>query len=505
MALRSLSIGWCILMCTLAPATAHQVQLGVEQGLDVDSNSFASSLDPITDGLYRLTPVFTLEQPDSEFTYFVKYRPIYSAYFRTDGVNGVDHSLRASASHQLDPRDVLRFQANFLRVRGIRSTTLTGATGETEVVPTILGTTQRFDANLSIDHNFSARSVGSLALRYDRSDYDDSLNVPNQAYGARTQITRALSQRLVAGLNLDARYRAFEEVGGSPASYTTVLNANLIADLQITNNLSLKLSGGPAGVLARQSEPAPRLVSRWSPVFFDRLACPVGPCGRVWGPDPTMTSSCGTSFGDPILDLCRLTSGPVTNVAGFPGEIVAVPVDPDQKVFGLSTESLTYFVNASLTRRFRTGYLEASFARNEDAAAGIGTSTIATSGQFAFAWRASDLWTVRVSGSYMVRESVSQFPFTQVSAKASTVPLASGDLLAEANELVAVFARQTFRQEIGILDVGLLRNLTEHSRLRFRFRYYNQSRDISTSDRTRGFEKFVGGVSYVYEFDAYKL
>lgn len=494
-------------MCTLAPAKAHQVQIGVEQGVDVQSNAFGSRVSPVTDGRYRLIPVVTLEQPDSDFTYFLRYRPIYSGYFRSDGINGVDHQIRATSSYQFDARDIIRLESNFFRARGIRSNTFTDAAGQLDSIPTLAGTTQRFDAELSLDHAFSSRTTGTMGVRYNRWDYSDSSNVDNQGYGARLQLTHAPTARWSVGANVDGRYRTFDETGLSPASFSTVINANLIAEIQLTDRLSFEASGGPAGVFSRQSEPGPRLVSRWSPVLFDPVLCPVGPCGRLWGPDPAMTSNCTLStFGIPVLEGCRLTAGPVTTVPGFPDDIVAVSVDPAQNVFGRSDESLTYFVSVRVVQRLRTGQIEASFTRNEDAVAGIGSSTIVNLGRVGFSYTPSDYWTFQAYGTYSVRESVSRLPTTQVSARASAETVTPGGaFLAEAGPIVAGFALRDFRQEIGIAEASLLRRLSDHSRLRFMFQYYNQTSAAPGFGGEVGLDRFTGGIFYVYEFDPYKF
>jgi hypothetical protein len=218
-----------------------------------------------------------------------------------------------------------------------------------------------------------------------------------------------------------------------------------------------------------------------------------------------VTTECGTSLGVPILDSCRLTGAPVTTVPGFPTDVVAVPLDPSDSVFGRSFDTATYFVSVNLTRRMRRGSVYLSFVRNEDARGGIGVSTIINDARVGFTYRPSDYWTLRAFGSYITRESVAQFPLTQVSARASAERASpGGPFLAEADAVVASFARQGFQQEIGIVDVTLLRQLTERSRLRFRFRYYNQSRDVA-SGAERAFQKFLGGVFYDFQFDAFKL
>lgn len=493
-------------MCTVASARAQEVQFGIDQGIDVTSNVLNSVFDPMTDGFYRITPSVAVRRPESDFTFTLEYRPTISAYFRTNDINGVDHYLLGRSRYQFNARDALKLRANFIRVRGIRSNTFTDLLGQTQVIPTQLGTTQRFDTELSLEHGFSARTLGQVGVEYDRWDYSVPDRVGNQGLGANGRLLYAFSSRFTVGLDVDARYRSFEETTTAPGSYSTVLNANAVASIQVADKTRLELTGGPAGVFSRQGVPDPRFVSRWSPVLFDPILCPVGPCARVWGaapPAPT-TTNCGTSLGLPVLGACGLTPGPVTTVPGFPTELVLAPLDPSQNVFGRSTETLTYFVSIALSQRFRRGSLNLSFVRNEDGGSGIGATTIVNSASASFGYALSDLWDLRVTGSYFGRESVSRFPVTSVSARASTATV-GGLALAEANTIIAQLSAQRFQQDIGVAELSLLRQLGERSSIRFRFQYYKQTQDVSGATNRVGFDKFVGGVFYVYTFEPYKL
>jgi len=493
-------------MCIATSAAAHQVQIGVEQGIDVDSNVLSSSIVRRTDGFYRLTPTVTLSQPVSDLQYRFDYRPTYSGYFETGGLNGWDHVLVGRGTYQLDARNALRFDTSFIRALAIRRNTFTDAAGQTQVVPTQIGTTQRFSANVALDHSLSARTTATLGMNYDRWDYSAPNNIDNQGYGARLDLTHAFLPRWVLGLGIDGRYRAFDEGQVSPASFSTVLNANVLARVELSQQMQLRVSGGPAGVFSRQSEPDPRLVNRWGALDSDPVFCPSGPCARLWGPDPNAATLCAQVRNPPGLTDCLLSPGAPAGVPGFPDEFVAVSVDPSAGLLDTSTEALTYFVSVALVRDFRRGSLRLSFVRNEDAGSGIGATTIANSGTAVFSYSLSDSWYLKLTGSYVVRESVGELPFTYVSARASSERFSpGGPFLAEASSLVPAFSNRRFQQDIGQAVFSLQRRLSEHTRLRFRFRYYRQSQDSVQQAGRRTFDRYTGGIFFDYEFDPYKL
>lgn len=495
-------------MCTLVPAKAHEVQLGVDQSLQVQSNVLRRSVNGTPDATYKIAPIITFAQPRSDFTYDLMYRPSYTAYFRTPGLGGFDHLLRGVGRYQLDGQNALVFDTNFIHARAIRSNEFSDALGQPLVVANDIGTTQRFVANIGFEHSLSPRTLGSVGLDYNRWDYTTPSNVNNQGFGARVELTHALHPRVVLGANVDARYRAFEETSFAPSAYTTVVNSNLLAIVDLTETLKFQASGGPAGVVTRQSVPGPRLGSRFGGLEGGTTACPVGPCGRLWGVSAATSSFCATSFGNAILSTC-LPSSTFAPPPDVVNEQALIPLDPNQVVFGRESEDLTYFVSLLLTQRFVRGSFLVAFVRNEDAGGGVGATTILNTVSARFAYSLTDVWKLAMNGVYTQRESVSTLPRTSVSARQSATTVNDSRFgvvnLAEAQYVVASTALSNFQQTVAAFDAILTRRMGEHSSLRFTFRYDNQSQDTAIFTPSVGFDNYTGGVSFVYEFDPYKF
>lgn len=498
-------------MCLVATsAKAHEVQIGLDQRIGVQSNLFPTTLPDTAGGFYQIAPRLILAQPESDFTYRVEYLPNYRVYFDTDNADGWDQFVRARARQELDDRNALSFNTEYLQAQAIRGIGTIDASGQPVVLTGLTGTTRRFIANLAYDHAFSSRTNGMLALDYNRWDYSNPTSVDNQGFGVFTQVTHALRERVVVGSSLNGRYRAFSETAAVPASYTTVVNMNLLVQFQITPTLRLEASGGPAGFLTRQGTPGPQWVSRWEGVSTSPSVCPIGPCGRLWNTTVSPVSLCPTQNGIPVLQLCSI--GTTASVlTGSLDQQVLVQLDPNQTVFGQSNEELTYFLNLGVTKSFRRGSISAFFERNEDAGSGIGATTILNTVSARVLYSIDDLWQLSVSGVYTRRTSVSQLPFTEVSAEAAFdsngVPVTgdSGYQLAQAGLLIARAGISNFEQSIGFADVRLTRRLTERARLQFLFTYYNRSQQNQGVSAALNFDNYVGGVSFIYEFEPYKL
>lgn len=503
-------------MCVMAPAKAHEVQVGLDQRVGAQSNLFATAFDETASGYYQITPRLILSQPESDFTYNLEYQPSYRVYFNVDGVNGWDQNLRGRAKNQINQRDAVRLDVEFILAQAIRSIGTIDASGQPLVVANGNGTNQRFQTDLAFDHGFSSRTVGTVSFNYNRWDYTDSNNVDNQGLGAELQLTQAMMERLIVGLNVSGRYRAFDETRFAPASYSTVVNANLFFQYELNPTLRFDVSGGPAGVFTQQGVPSSQWVNRWEGVAFNDPFCLPGPCGRAWSNMVSPTSICGTSAGIPVLRLCPI-SGTASILSGNLLEQVLIPLDPNQTVFGQSTSDLTYFINLGLTKTFSRGLVNASFVRNEDAGSGLGTTTILNSVSGRVQYSFSDFWSLDLYGVYTLRTSVSQLPFTDIAAvpavDSTNAPITddptlanpTGNQLAQSGYIIARTGISNLDQRIGVAEARLTRRLTERSSLQFLFTYYNQNQANQGTFTDSQFDNFVGGISFVYTFDPYKL
>ena len=498
-------------MCTLTTAKAHEIQLGVNTELGFQTNVLKTIIDPKPDGIFVLTPIITLAQPEEDLSYNIEYRPRFTAYMDTSDIDGLDHLLRGDGSYQFNSKDSVFFRTNFIRTRQIRNQSTIDASGQPITVASANGTTQQFFLEGSWQHSFGPRTFGTASLTYDRWDYTTENNIDNQGFRGQLGATHALSERLILSADAGARYRSFSSSSFSPASYNTTLNFNLGFDYRISEKWRLRGGAGPAGVFVEESDPAPRTVGRFAAIETGQGVCPAGfPCGRLWDVDPE--NVCGTSLGQPILATCLPSARVNTStIPGFLTDTTSVSVDPSQSaLFGQKRQSFTYFLNMSLVRRFENGVATVSFVRNEDAGTGFGTSTILNSVTGQFNYPLSEYWDLSLTGLYTFRESVSNLQGAAVSARAATdaggAPLRDvlGNPLAEADTLVATQRISNFEQQVGLAELRVVRRLGVQSRLQFLFIYYSQ-RDRNGGSAWRSFNNFTGVVSYVFTFDSYQF
>ena len=511
MPLRLITFLWCLAMCSVTTAKAHEIQLGINSELGFQTNALKTPFNPKADGIFVLMPILTLSQPQEALSYNIEYRPRFTAYMTTEGIDGVDHLLRGRGSYEIDARDTLFFRTDFLRTRQIRNESAIDAGGQPITVSSANGTSQQLFLELGWERSLSPRSFGTASLGYDRWDYTTENNIDNQGFRGEFAFNHVLKETFIVGVNAGARYRSFAASRFSPPSYNTTVNMNLSFDYRISEKWRLRGAGGPAGVFVEEQAPAAQTVSRFAPTL---AGCNDGvPCGRLWSPPPAApgTEACLTSFGLPLLFGCPTSSRVGPNVPGFLTDTSTVSLDPSQvDLFGERTRSLTYFLNFSLVRRFEKGLATVAFVRNEDAGNGFGTSTILNSVSGQFRYPLSEYWDLSFSALYTFRESVANLQGSSISARQAfdaggqALNDEQGRPLAEADAIVATRRISNFEQQVGLAELRLVRKLGPNSRFQLFFVYYNQ-RDRNGGSPWRSFDNVTGVVSYVYTFDPYQF
>jgi hypothetical protein len=477
------------------------VTIGIDQRIEYASNIFFDTVDPVSDGAYKLRPLLRFQQDDAALTYDLRYEPMYTVYFETDGLDGWDQFLDGRGEYQISARDAVEFSGNFSHFRAIRSNSFTDATGAPLTVRNDDGKVTRFLADLAYVRSMSARSQTKVGLDYQQFGYSETGNVPNKAIGGEAQYTYAANARLTVGFNFTGRYRAFEETAALPESTATVLNANLIAEVSITPTLKLSMFGGPSGVLSTQGAGKPVLTNRWE----GRLGADGIARGRI---SPAVPGACSLIDGQPWLRGCAPISASVLNGRLF--EQTVVFFDPGERPPSTESEDLTYFITAALVKRFSRGSAELSYVRTEDASAGTASTTILDTVSVRANWSVDEHWLFRLNAGWNRRESISNFTFSLIEAGPSGLasdPDGFGNTfeLAEAQGLIPGIQQSNIVRSQGWLDISMVRKLTKRLDVELRFRYVQESDDFGAQNATVEFNNFTGSVGIKYMFDSQKL
>ncbi len=234
-------------------ADAHQLDLGIGQGIRMESNIFGSATDPIADGTYRIMPDVNLSGSFDKFSggsYQVSYQPSYLWYFRSVGVDGLDTRATGSAQIELSRRDQLSASASYHEYSSVQAISEENEDGSFDVLAFDAGQTIRAFGSLGYSRSPDTRSNLRLNLDFQDYGYTESRNVGNKSIGGSTSYNRAGSRRVTLGASASVRYRIFDEQQFLEqvveSSTVVVTNFNALASYKVTPNVVFDFRGGPS-------------------------------------------------------------------------------------------------------------------------------------------------------------------------------------------------------------------------------------------------------------------
>lgn len=249
-------------MLAASSTYAGQANLSVETRLGGDSNVFRASTDRINDGTLDISPTFGIHDDDEDVRYGLNYTPTYRNFFKTSGIDGVDHNANARTSWMISPVDTIEAAGSYYNGRQF----LFGSSGSGAGSTVSINDRERIrisDANLGYRRALSPR----LSLRADGffDDFDPSGTSVNsqtdsRAYTGRLSAEYVLTPRAVIGLSVSGRRRENRAVTaaniktdiGRPSTRTDVWDVLPSLSYDITPTLSASIQVGPSFIRQQQ-------------------------------------------------------------------------------------------------------------------------------------------------------------------------------------------------------------------------------------------------------------
>ncbi len=374
------SIMGLLLLAVVPAAGAAQLELGWDSRMTWDSNPLRSSNDEEPDFSAYVGPDIEISEHSQAFDYWLSYRLRYEQYVENSSVNGFEHFASARGTWRIGPRSELSLGNSFNRTRGLAVDFLepvpgiapVGATGELQFRrdPTLRNfTTAVYSYQLSKLWSFESTLDGILY------DYEDEFRQDVFSLRGSGQLTRALSERLVAGFGAAFTRQDFEDTPRSMEHGASIVEGFGLARYQISPTLAFSVAGGPAwnqpDDLGGKSMAPENLVGRDSNGVA-RLIDPAGCFFPVTGVPAGTISSRSCVF-------------PGTNVFLPTALIGTAAVDPSRlrfdsvDILGESQDpegSATFFGRAALTKIWRTVQGELSYRRSASTSSGLGSTNL---------------------------------------------------------------------------------------------------------------------------------
>jgi hypothetical protein len=474
-------------------AEAEQIVLGIEQGISGQSNLFRSTVRPIAEGTYVISPFVRVLRRGGKIEYLVEYMPSYEVYFDNSDLNGLDHFFRGNIVYNVLPVSKLRLRADVADYRAVRAVTADGPAGIPDVTPQTTGDITRSFVYLDYEHQVTPSTVATGVLGFQSYQYTTPNNADSLGFGGDARVVHSLQSNFGLGGSVLASHRRFDSLNSQPGSQNTVVNANLVALFEPTPSLFIELSGGPAVIFTRRDAAGPQIVNR----FFG-ADTPPGPVVGLYVTDPAAPRRCAEIRGEPVLLTCPLALDP--SFSGSFAERVAVTYDPGEAPTRADQDIVTGFATMEIRKEDSWGYVSARYFRGEDASAGIGATTIRDSVTLTWALQPLFGFDLRVRGNWNQRKTTGASDRVAVSAGPSPIISAGGIPVAEANGLIDTGISSQVEITQYWADARATREIYDRLQLELGFRYLRQERIERPSALTTSFDNIVGSLMLRYEF-----
>jgi len=411
------------------PAQGQQIIFGANVGARWDSN-VNNVPHGDSDFSARVGPEVRFLKPEGDLTYDFHYVPTYQAYSRFASLDDWDQLVNTTVSYQLGLNTQLQFRdlfeyapvtTNFLQ----QITAPAGVPLGTQVVNAI----GRYNvlvntASIDLQHQWTElwKSEGTVTSFY----YDPRVTnaISNNNTSASGNLTYAITQRDFIGAALGFTLQQFGGNAFQSSSTSYFYNASAVWNHDFSPTWSLKMQAGPTwvnqGSISTQQtatvNPFPTQSVGGVPALVDFRTC--------------VKLLNGTSFlnqcGSPTLLAVSLPLLGFTVTSPTAQQVASTTTVPIVGQPSSSSNSLTYFANILMSKRWETVTGTLGYSRSAGSSGVFTTSTEVDAVTGTLSWEATPLWTTDLSlvwsdqsstsnNSFGLREAVVGFPYAGVS------------------------------------------------------------------------------------------
>lgn len=400
-----------MLFVTALPASARGMELvlGWHGATRWDSNVLRTSENEEADFSILTGPTLELRKPKGDVTGQLRWESLWRGFLETSDANGFEHSGGLGVRWQANARNLFEIDNEFSRTDSVTALldtaggSLAGAGQSVEAgTDFILQNNVRgtFSRRLSPLMTLEASLANSLI------EFEDETNSDSRSTRGALQITRALNERMVAGIGAAITRQDFDDTVFQEGSGASIAEVFGIFNYQITPTLRMSLNLGPA--LNRPDDidtirRAPEVPTLGS-FLVDAASCP----------NSVLGSGCSLAVAQ------NLATGALTNLAIATGSVPIIETSfldeaPE------ADDTLTLFGAFSLVKRWERSNAQIRLQRRTSSSSGDGTSTDLTLANFVFNWKPANRWSLAAIATWTLQTSASEFPITELVVTPGTV------------------------------------------------------------------------------------
>jgi len=502
-------------------AWGADARLSIAGSAEYDNNVFRSPTDEKGDVVFRVSPRVGVVEDREKFNYSVGYSLPYEIGVKYKDVQDLNHLADANFRYRATPQTDLFGSNAFFYVRGLYGQDenlqdpALGEVGD--------GRERVLSNNLSLGatHHFTPRLSGTLGVNQGVFDTTQFNRANVLTFGTTASSAYQLTEHHQLGGGFSFSRQSVDETFNRAASDIDYYNLFGSWQWLFDETTSFDIQLGPALIYSNQDTPQSTIPNQKPIPFsgvgrglglpnnddaiqvFDFFSCPVvggnsllfdnagTTCGQRLVVPNTMVSPPAGSIVVPAATIANITSLPLADLDYAPGS------EPE----GVSATRITYFANASLTKRWSPTLLSSlSYVRRDDAASGIDGGATLDAVTLNTSWRITDRWDVSARTDWTLRKSATEGARQFVTTSPQLVP-GLPFVAAGAQNLIQIDSADSLDTQRWGTAVRLAYRLTKNTVTSLQYAYNKQSSNGDTVGQSSDFDDHLLTFTVQYNFE----
>jgi hypothetical protein len=499
---------WSIVVALLflpLASSAQELNLGVNFESAYDTNVYSTTDFEVDDFSFRIGPDISLEDHEGELQWKLRYRPSYEYFIDSVDARGWTHLAEGKLSWQASPRTRIELSDLFGRFRDLNrfNEVVTTGVGDGIADATAFGfrrdenTRNTFDADLT--HRLAPTRMIRLNVGHNLIDFDREGRSDRQTLRALGHYTETVSRRDELGGGVSYRHSTWDASSSRRSQSTDFYNLFGSWRHQFDETLELNLAAGPTWV---RGDDRDNIVA-FAP---NQLLYPLL---SVEGQNRLVeATSCPRDKGDLILTAdCEVIRQNLNATQERALRSLSTDLELIGPVPSGSSDSLTYFANMSLSKRWEQWSGTIAYRRQQSDSSGLGSSTVADILSGNLEWKPSPRWRTTFRAALTRQTQETEFVQTTIAVMPADLSPLLGSRFRNVAESFALRAVE-IDQDVEVWTLWLRLNvryrLTERTTLYGNVMYWDQNGD-GDSGFLRDYERLRVNLGVEYRFDPIRL
>ncbi len=501
-----------VLLGVLFPGLAWgaDVRLSISGAAEYDSNVTRSEHNAEDDLIFRVTPAIRLVEDREKFNYSVGYKLPYEVGVTNGSINDLNHLFDANFRYRATPQTEVYGDNAFYYVRGLFSQDQNLADPTNGQVGDDRDRILQNDLSLGARHQFTPRLSGTVEVENGYYDTNQFARANVLSFGGSLSGDYMLTPHHELGAGFSFSRQQFQDTFNRPASDTNYYNLFGSWQWLFDETTTFRIQAGPA-IIDSSQDAAPTLVNQRLIPFIENndgsvtvfeSAPALCPTQKNNGVDQTVLfNNAGTTCDQIFIAAGDPAAARVKSAAPGDNPLVAVGYAPGFAPESVSDTRLTFFANASLTKRWSANLASSvAYVRQENQAAGIDGGAVLDAVTLNNSWRISERWDFSARVDWTQRQSATDGARVFVIPGPNSVGYLTPNVASSAN-VVQIDSSDSLDTQRWGTAARLAYRLTKNTVTALQYTYNKQSSKGDTVGAQSDFDDHLVTFTVQYNFE----